>query len=50
VLEFFKKHPRAGAGERMRRRAVEKIRANIDWVAQHRDDIANWLISNVAVD
>jgi len=49
VLDFFKKYPQAGAGERQRRQAVEKIRANIDWVARHRDDIANWLFSNVAV-
>lgn len=49
MLEFFKKFPLAGAGSRMRRQALEKIRANIDWVTNHRDDIANWLFSNVAV-
>jgi len=47
VLEFFKKYPAAGAGQRSRRQAVEKIRINIDWVAQHSDAIANWLYSNV---
>ena len=49
VLEFFKKYPEAGAGERSRRQAVENIQTNIEWVAQHRDSIANWLYSNVVM-
>ena len=49
VLEFIKKFPDAGAGERSRRQAVEKIRANVEWVEQYRDDIANWLYSNIAL-
>jgi len=47
VLEFFKQFPDAGAGARERRRAVEKIRSNIDWVTQHRDDITNWLYDHI---
>jgi len=49
VLDFFKKYPAAGAGERSRRQAVENIEANIEWVSQHRDSIASWLHNNVHI-
>jgi len=49
VLDFFKNNPEAGAGERSRRQAVERIESNVAWAAQHRDSIANWLYSNVAL-
>ena len=50
VMEFFKRYPNAGAGERGRTQAIEKIRINIDWVTRHRDKIASWLYSNVDMD
>ena len=49
VLKFFKKHPHAGAGARLRTKTVEQIRINVEWAKQYRDVISNWLHSNVVV-
>ena len=42
VLDFFEKYP-----DVENRQAVEKIDANVKWVAQHGDIIATWLYSNI---
>ena len=40
---FFQRYPEAGAGERSRREALETTQANINWLAKHRQRLADWL-------
>ena len=40
---FFTRYPEAGAGERARREALETTQANINWLKNHRDELASWL-------
>ncbi|CAH1795198.1 unnamed protein product [Owenia fusiformis] len=47
VTSFFAKYPDAGAGEQGRLRAVETMKANIAWMENNEQIIANWLTSNV---
>uniref|UniRef100_A0ABM5GJS6 Aminopeptidase n=1 Tax=Pogona vitticeps TaxID=103695 RepID=A0ABM5GJS6_9SAUR len=41
--EFFAKYPDAGAGAASRKQALETLRSNIEWLKQHREEIAAWL-------
>ncbi|XP_053107584.1 glutamyl aminopeptidase isoform X2 [Hemicordylus capensis] len=42
---FFEKYPNAGAGEASRQQAIETTKSNIEWIKQHRDEIAAWFES-----
>ena len=48
MLEFFEKYPDAARRE-AKRRAVEKIKANVEWVLKNRDVIAAWLYNNIDI-
>jgi hypothetical protein len=41
VERFFADHP-APAAERTIRQALERMRLNINWLAQNRDDLNAW--------
>lgn len=41
--DFFAKYPDAGAGTVSRQQARETLRSNIEWLKQHREEIAAWL-------
>ncbi|XP_043192458.1 glutamyl aminopeptidase-like isoform X2 [Amphibalanus amphitrite] len=43
MRQFFARYPEAGAGERSRREALETTQANINWLKNHRDELARWL-------
>lgn len=43
VEGFFARYPSAGAGERGRKQALDKIRANIAWMDRNVQDIGDWL-------
>ncbi|XP_072438679.1 glutamyl aminopeptidase [Chiloscyllium punctatum] len=44
---FFEKYPNAGAGETPRKQALETVQTNIDWLKNNKDEIKEWLQSNV---
>jgi len=46
-LDFFEEYSDVSFSEDGRRKAVEKIKANVAWVSQNRDDIAAWLYNNI---
>ncbi|KAM4543185.1 glutamyl aminopeptidase isoform 2-T2 [Odontesthes bonariensis] len=48
MQHFFELTPDAGAGEMPRQQALETVRNNIEWIRRNRDEIRNWLMSNVA--
>uniref|UniRef100_G1KK98 Aminopeptidase n=1 Tax=Anolis carolinensis TaxID=28377 RepID=G1KK98_ANOCA len=39
---FFEKYPNAGAGEASRKQAAETVKSNIEWLKQHREELAVW--------
>ncbi|KAJ7327041.1 hypothetical protein JRQ81_016800 [Phrynocephalus forsythii] len=41
--DFFAKYPDAGAGAVSRKQAHETLLSNIEWLKQHREEIAAWL-------
>lgn len=43
---FFELYPEAGAGEAARVRAKEKVKNNIQWLKNNKNDIAIWLEDN----
>jgi len=47
LLAFYKKYPKAGAGKRARKQAVEAIQNNIKWLDQHKATIQNWFEQNI---
>ena len=40
---FFVAHPKAGAGARARKQAVEQVENNLRWLEEHRGVIHQWL-------
>ena len=43
VETFFAANPKAGAGARARKQALEEIKNNIKWLASHYENIHGWL-------
>lgn len=44
--EFFKKYPEGGAGTASRKRALEIVKYNINWLKTNLDEVSNWLKSH----
>ncbi|XP_072112058.1 glutamyl aminopeptidase [Mobula birostris] len=47
MKDFFAKYPEAGAGKTPREQALETVQTNIDWLKRNRNDILQWLQSNI---
>ncbi|XP_007238065.3 glutamyl aminopeptidase [Astyanax mexicanus] len=45
---FFALNPNAGAGETPRKQALETVKNNIEWVKRNKQEIQDWLGSNVS--
>lgn len=48
MRDFFARYPKAGAGERSRREALETTQANINWLKNHKDSVMSWLSARKA--
>ena len=44
--DFYAAYPEAGAGKNYRKIALETVKSNIDFIAQHSTDVGNWLNNN----
>ncbi|XP_071953572.1 glutamyl aminopeptidase-like [Antedon mediterranea] len=47
MKDFFMKYPDAGAGERGRKQALERVQTNIDWLKSNEMKIETWLADNI---
>ncbi|XP_033100366.1 glutamyl aminopeptidase-like [Anneissia japonica] len=47
MKDFFNAYPDAGAGERGRKQALEKVQTNIDWLKVNEKKIEMWLADNM---
>jgi glutamyl aminopeptidase len=45
VEAFFAANPAAGAGTRARKQALEQIRNNMKWLANHEAVLQDWLLA-----
>lgn len=44
---FFAKYPNAGAGTSSRQTALETVKNNINWLANYKSTVENWIINSI---
>lgn len=45
LIAFFEKYPEAGAGASARKRALEIIENNIQWISVNKKIIEDWIVN-----